>query len=114
MMTTGTEQLQGQATKNGFRGIHILWIVMATILVTAAITYWVVRTYIYAKDFTPVELNHAEQQVLNGKLKQLGYEPSPASESNAKPQQKETDEEWLKPQRYNEKGARREVFFSER
>ncbi|PVV23739.1 MAG: arginine N-succinyltransferase [gamma proteobacterium symbiont of Ctena orbiculata] len=113
-MTTGTEQLQGQATKNGFRGIHILWIVMATILVTAAITYWVVRTYIYAKDFTPVELNHAEQQVLNGKLKQLGYEPSPASESNAKPQQKETDEEWLKPQRYNEKGARREVFFSER
>ncbi|WP_316367810.1 hypothetical protein [Candidatus Thiodiazotropha sp. CDECU1] len=114
MMTTGTEQLEGQATKNGFRGIHILWIVLATILVTAAITYWVVRTYIYAKDFTPVELSHAEQQVLNGKLKQLGYEPNPASESNAKPQQKETDEEWLKPQRYNEKGAKREVFFSER
>ena len=114
MMTTGTEQLESPAAKSGLRGIHILWIVLATILVTAALTYWVVRTYIYAKDFTPVQLSHAEQQVLNGKLKQLGYEPNPASESSAKPQKKQTDEEWLKPQRYNEKGAKREVFFSER
>ncbi|MEW8275366.1 MAG: hypothetical protein AB2733_14930, partial [Candidatus Thiodiazotropha taylori] len=63
-MTTETEQLEAPEKKKGLQGIHILWIVLATILVTAAVTYWVVRTYIYAKDFTPVQLSQTEQQVL--------------------------------------------------
>ncbi|MES9940793.1 MAG: hypothetical protein ABW104_10540 [Candidatus Thiodiazotropha sp. 6PLUC2] len=114
MMTADTEQLEQSAPKRGLRGIHILWIVLATVLLTAAVTYWVVRTYIYAKDFTPVQLSHTEQQVLNGKLKQLGYQPTPATESSQQSQPKESDEEWLRAERYSEKGAKREVFFSER
>ncbi|MEW8051062.1 MAG: hypothetical protein AB2792_14210 [Candidatus Thiodiazotropha sp.] len=114
MMTTGTEQLESPAGQGGLRGIHILWIVLATILLTAAVTYWVVRTYIYAKDFTPVQLTPAEQQVLDEKLQQLGYQPKPVSGSDTQSRQKESDEQWLRPERYNEKGARREVFFSER
>ncbi|MCG7862565.1 MAG: hypothetical protein AB2669_09645 [Candidatus Thiodiazotropha endolucinida] len=113
-MATDTEQIDNPAGQSGLRGIHIMWIVLATILVTAAVTYWVVRTYVYAKDFTPVQLNHAEQQVLNDKLKQLGYQPSPDPQPEQQAQQKESDEQWLRPERYNEQGARREVFFSER
>jgi hypothetical protein len=113
-MTTSSEQIESPTTKSGLRGIRILWIVLATILVTAAATYWVVRTYIYAKDFTPVQLSDTEQQVLNNKLKQLGYQPSPVSKQGHPSQIKESDEEWLRPERYDEKGAKREVFFSER
>ncbi|PVV06281.1 MAG: arginine N-succinyltransferase [gamma proteobacterium symbiont of Ctena orbiculata] len=113
-MTTSTEQLESPAPKSGLRGIHILWIVLATILLTAAATYWLVRTYIYAKDFTPVQLSHAEQQVLDDKLKQLGYQPNPVSDQGRQMQKEESDEAWLRPERYEEQGARREVFFSER
>jgi len=95
--------------RRGLQGKHVVWIVLATILVTAAVTFWLVRTYIYAKDFTPVELNAKEQQTLNGKLRALGYDPGPAS-----PAEKESDEQWLRPQRYDETGARRTVSFSER
>ncbi|MEW8440981.1 MAG: hypothetical protein AB2689_22775 [Candidatus Thiodiazotropha taylori] len=113
-MTTETEQLEAPEKKKGLRGIHILWIVLATILVTAAVTYWVVRTYIYAKDFTPVQLSQTEQQVLNEKLESLGYQPAPATDTNKQPAEKETDEAWLRAERYSEKNARREVFFTER
>ncbi|MES9971364.1 MAG: hypothetical protein ABW092_15125 [Candidatus Thiodiazotropha sp.] len=113
-MTTNTEQLEGPANKSGLRGIHILWIILATILVTAAVTYWALRTYIYAKDFTPVKLDQAEQQVLDNKLKQLGYQPGPASESARQAPPKESNEQWLRAERYTEAGAKREVNFSER
>jgi hypothetical protein len=113
-MTTSSEQLESPTTKSRLRGIHILWIVLATILATAAATYWVVRTYIYAKDFTPVQLSDTEQQVLNNKLRQLGYQPNSVSKQGHPSQKKESDEEWLRPERYDEKGAKREVIFSER
>ncbi|MCU7875229.1 MAG: hypothetical protein AAES65_06875 [Candidatus Thiodiazotropha sp. (ex. Lucinoma kazani)] len=113
-MTADTDQIETSSNKRGLRGIHILWIVLATILVTAAITYWVVRTYIYAKDFTPVQLSSSEQQVLNVKLKELGYQPGPSSAAETKQKPKVSDEKWLRPERYNEAGAKREVNFSER
>ena len=94
----------------GFRGIHVLWIVLGTILITAAVTFWAVRTYIYAKDFKPVELSVEEQHELNGKLRVLGYQPEPVVTGSAE----ETDQKWLRPEAYDEIGARREVTFSER
>ena len=66
------QQPETPARAGGLRGIHIVWIVLATILVTGALTYWVVRTYIYARDFKPVELSAGEQRKLNGKLRALG------------------------------------------
>ena len=101
----------------GFRGIHVLWIVLGTILLTAAVTYWAVRTYIYAKDFEPVVLNQTEQQQLDSKLVALGYQPEAtaavtqiladdASELDASGR--------LKPQKYSEKGGKRDLNFSEK
>ena len=113
-MNAEIEQLEAPQKKGGFRGIHILWIVLATILLTAAVTFWVVRTYIYAKDFKPVELSVKEQRTLNTKLKALGYDPGPEAQSEASGSQKETDEKWLRSERYSEAGAKREVSFSER
>ncbi|MDF1529155.1 MAG: arginine N-succinyltransferase [Sedimenticola sp.] len=113
-MNESTQQLDGPAPKKGLRAISILWIVLATILVTAAATYWLVRTYIYAKDFVPVELSISEQRTLNGKLKALGYDPGPVTYKESEKAAKESDQEWLHPERYSEAGAKREIGFSER
>lgn len=114
-MTADTTQLGATPPrKGGLRGIHVFWIVVATVLVTAALTYWVVRTYVYARDFKPVELNLEEQRTLDAKLRTLGYEPGPAVPPDDRALSRETDEQWLRPERYDEAGARREVSFSER
>jgi len=113
-MTADMQQVENTTRGGGFRGIHILWIVLATVVLTMAATFWVVRTYIYAKDFQPVELSMEEQQRLDAKLRVLGYDPGPAADSQAGPASRETDEEWLRSERYSEAGARREVRFSER
>lgn len=105
---------EAQQSHRGLRASHIVWIILATILVTAAVTYWVVRTYIYAKDFEPVQLSVQEQQKLDAKLRVLGYDPAPAIGPDDAADRKETDEQWLRPERYDETSARREVSFSER
>lgn len=110
METINTSPEEG-TRKRGFRGIHVLWIVLGTVLVTAAATYWAVRTYVYAHDFEPVELSHQEQQQLQGKLRQLGYQPAAPDPSMDR---KETDEQWLRPERYAEQTGKQALFFTER
>jgi len=100
--------------RSGIRGMHIFLIVIATILITVALTFWFVRSYIYAADFTPVQLQQSEQQELNRKLKVLGYEAAPATDTAAQKQPQESDQQWLRPEAYSEAGSQREVSFSER
>ena len=114
-MTTESRQIQTPTKKGGFRFAHILWAVLATILVTAAVTFWLVRTYIYAKDFKPVELSVEEQSTLNTKLRALGYDPEAETRTASdQASQEESDEQWLRPERYSEANGKREVSFSER
>jgi hypothetical protein len=97
----------------GLRVSHVVWIVLLTVLLTVVATYWVVRTYIYARDFQPVQLDQREQQVLDVKLRRLGYDPGPATGPAAGPVA-ESDQDWLRSERYDEAGAERVVSFSER
>lgn len=105
------------STSRGFKGKHIVWIVLGTIMLTAAITYWTVRTYIYAKDFEPVVLSQAEQKKLDSKLVALGYEPAPRSLSarnQAADKNEFGDDGRLKPEKYSEEGGERDLSFSEK
>ncbi|MCP4412533.1 MAG: arginine N-succinyltransferase [Gammaproteobacteria bacterium] len=100
----------------GFQGKHIAWIVFGTIILTAAVTYWLIRTYIYARDFEPVVLNQTEQQQLNKKLVTLGYQPDPM-QTNANNKNKEKDFDAngrLIPQKYSEDVGSRNLSFSEK
>ena len=97
----------------GLRWTHVLLIILLTIGLTAGATYWLVRTYIYAKDFTPVTLKADEEQALNAKLQRLGYTPAGTSSPQGKPSEFDQSGR-LKPERYTEAGASREVRFSER
>ena len=89
--------------KRGPRWTHVLLIVLATIVVTVGITYWVLATWVFVKEFKAVQLNAREEQVLNSKLRAIGYQ---VDELDAQGN--------LKPEPYSEVGARREVSFSER
>ena len=102
--------------RGDIRGSTVLWIVLGTVLVTAAVTWWAVRTYIYARDFKPVELNQEEQQTLEEKLRAIGYQPPPAGARSADRQDgaRESDQEWLRPEVYSEEGGRRTIYFTER
>lgn len=109
VIKNGTEHREG-----GFKGRHVLLIILATILLTVGLTFWFVRTYIYARDFQPVELDVKEQQVLDRKLRTLGFDPSHKAPPENNRLSAETDEQWLRPERYSEKDTKREVQFSER
>ncbi len=101
----------------GFKGKHIVWIVLGTIMLTAAITYWTVRTYVYAKDFEPVVLSQIEQRKLDRKLVALGYEPAPKSLSARNKSADKNDFDGggrLKPEKYSEEGGERDLSFSEK
>jgi len=103
--------------RRGFKAKHIVWIVLGTIMLTAAITYWTVRTYIYAKDFEPVVLSETEQKKLDSKLAALGYEPAPRSLSarNQSAEKNDFDNDGrLKPEKYSGEGGERNLSFSEK
>jgi hypothetical protein len=108
-MIEETESLR----RGGLRWTHVLLIILLTIGLTAGATYWLVRTYIYAKDFTPVSLKAEEEQILNSKLRRLGYEPA-ESATGANTASEFDASGRLRPERYSEAGASRDVRFSER
>ncbi|HEB90901.1 MAG TPA: arginine N-succinyltransferase [Deltaproteobacteria bacterium] len=110
----------------GFSGLQVLGIVALTIALTAGLTWWIARTYLWPTAFEPVMLSESEQVRLDSKLRALGIDPSasgaashptppPAvSARRPAPARDETPSEWLRPEPYAESGATREVGLTER
>lgn len=68
----------------------------------------------FAREFKPIELSAKEQQVLDSKLRMLGYQPEDSRIETIRPSPKEFDERGLlKPERYSKVGAKREISFNE-
>lgn len=101
----------------GFTGLQVLAAVAVAMVLTAGLTYWVVRTYISPADFKPVALSQREQVQLDTKLRALGIDP-PLPQVGAGPDARRTPTEraqdWLRPEPYREDGAKREIGLSER
>lgn len=93
-----------QENRKGLRWHHVLLIVFAAVVVTAGVTYWVVSRYLFQKEFSPVRLKPAEEQVLQEKLQAIGIELEKTG----------PDAGALTPEPYSEAGATREVRFTER
>ncbi|MEN8108218.1 MAG: arginine N-succinyltransferase, partial [Pseudomonadota bacterium] len=94
-------------------------IVVITIVVTAALTFWVVRTYIFPSEFKPVELSAQEEQVLTDKLERLDRLQSPRTRGSAKAARQRqaadaAEPEFLEPEAYTEAGADRSISLTER
>jgi hypothetical protein len=100
-------------------GLHIFLIVLATVLVTAAVTFWAVRTYIFPPEFKPVELSASEEQVLATKLERLDTLQSQQTRGKLKAAKRNNEAgaeepEALEPEAYSEVGANRSISLSER
>lgn len=119
----GTTQVRSK--QRGFSGGQLFLIILATIAITIGITFFVIRTYIFPAPMTPVTLSASEEQKLDDKLNQLGWQgqsqPKARQVDTRSPQrggaqgasgQKDLGE--LTPQPYREFDADRQVTFSEK
>lgn len=103
----------GGSSRDGFSGRQVLGILALAIVLTTGATWWFVRTFVYARPFTPVELSQAERRELGAKLRVLGVDPA-----EVLPRPKEADEfdaeGRLVPETYAEDPGKRDVLLSER
>lgn len=108
----------GNASNNArLHWSHVLLIVLATIVLTVAGTYWVLTTYVFVSSFEPVVLSTKEEKTLEQKLRTIGYDfsfSSPTAKRNDDLKGEIDEEGFLKPEVYSEQGAKREVSFTER
>lgn len=102
--------------KPGFSGLQVFLFVILAIVLTAGVTAWLVISDLFATQFDPVTLNGQEQQVLTEKL-QLIDQTSPASKANRADviaDESRFKDNGLKPERYSEVGASREISLTEK
>jgi hypothetical protein len=96
-------------------GLKIFLIILVTVLVTAALTFWVVRSYIFPAEFKPVQLSASEEQMLTEKLERFDMMQSRRTGSGKANQQvKDPNSGALEPEAYSEIGASRSITLSER
>jgi hypothetical protein len=95
---------------------QILLIVLATVLVTMALSYWAITAFIFPSEFRPVELSQKEEQVLQEKLDRLDSLQTRNTRGYAKARRElaEADADRLEPEAYSEEGADRTITLTER
>ena len=100
----------------GRSGLRTFLIVLVTMIVTAALTFWIVRSYIFPAEFKPVQLSASEEQVLNQKLERIDSIQSRRTRGSEKAVQRAEDAAagTLEPEAYSEEGASRSVTLTER
>ena len=100
----------------GRSGLQIFLIVLVTVIVTAALTFWILRTYIFPAEFKPVQLSASEEQVLEQKLERIDSIQSRRTRGTAKVERRAAAEaeEALEPEPYSEVGASRSIMLTER
>ncbi|MGD8673460.1 MAG: hypothetical protein PVH86_09075, partial [Thiogranum sp.] len=89
-----SSDIQPDSARSDRQGIslpRVLLIVLVTVLVTLGGSYWVLKTYVFAREFKPVELSAKEERVLDSKLRVLGYQPERGSVDNTAPSADEFD-----------------------
>jgi hypothetical protein len=104
--------------KRRLSGLQVFLIVLATIIITVGVTYWVLRTYIFPAEFRPVELSVKEEQVLTAKLERLDSLQARRTRGTAKIARQKAaaaaNPDPLEPEAYSEEGADRSITLSER
>jgi hypothetical protein len=95
-------------------GWQIAFIVLLTILVTVALSYWIFTRYLFPSEFRPVQLSQKEEQVLETKLDRLDTLQTRGHARGGQPGSPGAAEEPLEPEAYSEAGADRSITLTER
>jgi hypothetical protein len=101
----------GNYKKRSNRLLIVLLIIIIAVA-TSIITVWLTMMYLFPKEFRPVTLNEQEETVLEEKISQL--DSKRVYSSTGRSNSKHKIEKPLKPEKYNEQGADREIRFTER
>jgi len=113
-----TEATAGAPEKRHLSGPQVLLVVLATIIVTVGVTWWVLRVYLFPAEFRPVELSVKEEQVLNAKLERLDSLQTRRTRGSTKIARQHAEAaanpEYLEPEAYSEAGANRSITLTER
>lgn len=100
------------AKKLHFSFLQVTGIVALVIIVTALLTAWWVKHYIYASKFTPTVLTAKERKVLDSKLVKL---EESAKKDLVVPKKKRHERGVpLEPEVYSEENAKREISLTEK
>jgi len=122
-MTDLNHSSSAENKKKTFGCLQVFGIVLLTVIISTAVTLWVAKTYIFPSQFKPVVLSVQEEQQLSHKLSSFGFsqtfDPSTNISSGKTVQKNPTTvqenlNETLQPKAYTEKGASREILFTER
>lgn len=97
-----------QTEKQGMGAGKIVAIVLATVVLSVGLSVWAVNAFLFPNEFKPVELDSAEQAVLDAKLQRTRRDSRTANTNTR------AEGATLTPEPYSESGASREISFSER
>ncbi len=90
-----------------FGCLQVAGLLLVAVVATALVTIWIVRSYLFVSEFSPVTLDAREEQILEAKLRRLDTvetgEEGGSSQGSS-----------LEPEAYTEQGAKREIDFTER
>ncbi len=108
-MTDKKESMQSRdepVPPRRFDRLHVILMVLLAVVVTAVLTVWLVKAYVFPDEFEPVTLSAGESRTLEDKLSRLEATPQRRRAANETPA--------LQPEAYSEAGASREIAFTER
>jgi len=91
--------------------LQITAIIVCAACLTSGLTVLLAGVYLFPKAFRPVQLNAREEKVLNTKIDAL---TSTAPQKSRMRQESADQGKNLKPERYSEKNANREIQLTER
>jgi len=94
--------------------LPVLALLIAAVVVTAIVTLWAAKRYLFPSEFRPVTLSAQEETVLDAKLERLDplHRGRPGQPGHVPPGRAE--EPALAPEPYSEAGASRSITFTER
>ncbi|NNL87224.1 MAG: arginine N-succinyltransferase [Myxococcales bacterium] len=104
-------------TDSGVAISAVVALIALTVLATAGVTYWILRSTIYPRPFEPVMLAPVERLQLDQKLRVLGVDwnvASPAEPGRDAGTREPLEREPLEPEPYSEDPEKREISLSER
>jgi hypothetical protein len=103
--------------KKGSSRLLVALLIVVIAVVTSIITVWLAMMYLFPKEFRPVSLSEREEKALEAKIERLDSSGTYAGSGNSRVdynRQNRKPEKPLKPERYSEEGAAREISFTER
>ena len=113
-------QISAAATKKErkFGCLAVLGLMLLTVVVSVGLTVFIFKTYLFPSEFKPVVLNSKEEKVLAAKLEKIDPTGTVLVQPDKEREGPRTDRydpaTPLTPEPYSEKGAKREIEFTER